>query len=138
MGTLSGKIEEREEIRELYARYAHTLDDGRFDEWLDCFTEDGAFESQRFGRHQGQAGLRRFVAIYRESLGDARSVHQISNVTFTVEGERAGGGCYFAYYHCKEGRANLSAVGRYADRLRKVNGQWKFESRRVVIDGRGS
>lgn len=135
MTALTGTGDDREEIRELYARYAHTIDAGRFDEWIDCFTSDGAFESPRFGRHVGRDGLRKFTAIYKDALGGAKSVHQMSNVTFVVRGDRASGGCYLAAYHCKDGRAELSAVGRYIDKLRKVDGHWKFETRQVVIDG---
>ncbi len=135
MGTLSGTLEDREEIRELYARYAHAIDNGQFEEWVNCFTEDGTFESPRFGRHTGHAGLRRFTQIYRESLGGAKPVHQISNVSFSINGDRATSGCYLVYYHCKEGKTALCAVGHYVDRLRKVSGEWKFESRLVVVDG---
>jgi uncharacterized protein (TIGR02246 family) len=135
MGTLTGTYEDREEIRDLYARYAHTIDNGRFDEWIECFTEDGVFESPRFGRHAGRDGLRRFAAIYKESLGGAKPFHQMTNVLFTVHGERATGCCYLTYYHCKDGHAALSAAGHYTDSLRKVNGAWRFESRKVTIDG---
>jgi uncharacterized protein (TIGR02246 family) len=135
MGTLTGTYEDREEIRDLYARYAHTIDNGRFDEWIECFTEDGVFESPRFGRHAGRDGLRRFAAIYKESLGGAKPFHQMTNVLFAVHGERATGCCYLTYYHCKDGHAALSAAGHYTDSLRKVNGAWRFESRKVTIDG---
>ncbi len=33
MGTLTGTIEDREEIRELYAHYAHTIDAARPTIW---------------------------------------------------------------------------------------------------------
>ncbi len=135
MGTVTGSYEDREEIRELYARYAHTIDDGRFEEWIECFTEDGVFESPRFGKHSGRDGLRRFAAIYKESLGGAKPFHQITNVMFKVEGDRARGSCYLTYYHCKDGKTALSAAGHYTDQLRKSDGQWRFESRKVSIDG---
>jgi 3-phenylpropionate/cinnamic acid dioxygenase small subunit len=135
MGTLTGTIEDREEIRELYARYAHTVDNGQLNEWIDCFSDDGVFDSPRFGKHTGREGLRRFAAIYKESLGGARPFHQITNVIFHIEGDQASGCCYLTYYHCKDGKAALSAAGRYTDKLRKVGGGWRFESRKVTIDG---
>jgi 3-phenylpropionate/cinnamic acid dioxygenase small subunit len=136
MEKLTETLEDHDEIRELYARYAHAIDNAEFDRWLDCFTKDGVFESPRFGRHSGSEGLKRFTAIYKESLGGAKSLHHISNVLFSLSGEEATGGCYLAYYHCKDGVATLSAVAHYIDRLRKVDGRWKFSSRRVVVDGR--
>ena len=133
MGKITGSFEDREEIRELYARYAHTIDNCRFDEWIDCFTEDGVFDSPRFGRHSGRDGLRRFTAIYKESLGGAKAFHQITNVIFSVNGDQASGCCYLTYYHCKDGKATLSAAGHYTDALRKVNGEWRYESRKVAV-----
>jgi 3-phenylpropionate/cinnamic acid dioxygenase small subunit len=135
MANSIGAPEDREEVRELYARYAMTIDGGAFDEWVDCFTDDGVFESARFGRHSGRDGLKRFTAIYKESLGGAQVRHVITNVTFQLDGERGAGACYLVYYHVKDGRVQQTAVGHYRDRLRKVNGRWKFESRQVALDG---
>ena len=35
------------------------------------------------------------------------------------------------------GKATLEALGRYQDELRRVNGEWLFQYRRVYIDGHG-
>ncbi len=130
-----GNLQDRLDVHELYARYAAANDNGDYDDWLQCFTEDGVFESTRFGRHAGQEGLRKFTRIYRESLGGAQVLHVITNVYFKLEGDAGAGSCYLAYYHCKEGRIQQSAVGRYKDSLRKVNGRWCFASRKVSLDG---
>ncbi len=135
MGTISETLADREEIRELYARYAHSIDAAQFDEWVECFTEDGVFESPRLGKHRGRDGLRKFCAMYKESWGGAKPMHLMSNVSIAVNGDRAAGGCYLAYFHCKAGKAEFSAVGHYTDKLRKVNGRWRFEHRQVAIDG---
>jgi len=131
-----GTLEDREEIRDLYTLYSVTLDSGRYDEWIDCFTEDGIFQSQRFGKYAGREGLSKFVKIYRESLGGAQARHVITGVYFEIRGERAAGSCYLTYYHSKDGKTALAAVGHYEDELRKVGGRWRFSSRRVSVDGR--
>jgi SnoaL-like protein len=131
----TGTLEDRVEIRELYARYAYTIDYGPYEEWVKCFTEDGVFESPRFGRHAGHRALLRFTAIYKDANGDAKVRHMMTNVTFRVDGDTATGGCYLTYYHCKNGKAILEAIGRYEDELRKVDGDWLFARRRVFIDG---
>ena len=59
----------------------------------------------------------------------------MGNVTFKLHGDSATGGCYLTYYHCKDGKVALAAVGRYEDELRKVNGEWLYERRKVIIDG---
>lgn len=135
MGTGLGTWEDREQIRELYARYSQTIDNARYDEWIECFTEDGVFDSSRFGRHAGHEALRRFTAIYKEALSGGRPVHMMTNVSFSVEGDTASGGCYLAYFHCKDGKGALLAVGYYTDRMRKVKGEWKFESRKMTPYG---
>jgi 3-phenylpropionate/cinnamic acid dioxygenase small subunit len=135
MARLTGTLEDREELRELYARYAATIDNGQFEEWIDCFTEDGIFESTRFGRHVGREGLRRFTQIYRESLGGAQVRHILTNLMLQIENDHGIGSCYLTYYHCKDGRVQQSAVGRYRDTLRKSGGRWLFASRTVALDG---
>lgn len=135
MANFTGTLEDREEIRELYARYARTIDSGDYDGWVDCFTDDGVFESSRFGRHAGAQELRHFTAIYRESLGGAQVRHVITNVSFELEGDHGAGNCYLVYYHTKDGRVQQTAVGQYQDRLRKSGGRWKFLSRKVALDG---
>jgi hypothetical protein len=134
---ITGTADDREEIRELYARYAFTIDHGPYEDWVKCFTPDGVFDSPRMGRHEGHEGLRKFTAMYKHSSGDALVRHMITNVTFRIEGDRAMGGCYLNYYHVKGGKATLEALGRYQDELRKVDGEWLFQYRRVYIDGHG-
>ncbi len=136
MGTFSGTLEDREAIRDLYTHYAVTLDGGRYDDWIDCFTDDGVFESKRFGRHVGREGLCKFVKIYRDSLAGAQVRHVITTVHFDIEGDHAAGGCYLTYFHSKDGKTEVSAVGQYEDQLRKVAGRWRYTSRRVSVDGR--
>jgi 3-phenylpropionate/cinnamic acid dioxygenase small subunit len=134
---LTGTAEDREQIRQLYARYAFTIDLGPYEDWVACFTSDGVFDSPRLGRHEGHDALRKFTVIYKNSAGDAKVRHMMTNVIYRIEGDRAKGGCYLTYYHCKSGKASLEAIGRYEDELRKVNDEWLFQYRRVHIDGHG-
>jgi 3-phenylpropionate/cinnamic acid dioxygenase small subunit len=136
METMTCSWQDREEIRELYARYSIALDHGDFTGWIDCFAEDAVFDSPRFGHYAGREALRKFVDVYRDSLGGSKSTHINGNLSFQVEGERATGICYFTYYHCKDGRATLAALGHYRDRLRREGGRWKFERREVFLDAR--
>ena len=58
MTDLGGTLEDRIEIRDLYARYCQPLDHSRYDEWLECFTDDGVFESTLYGRKAGRDVLK--------------------------------------------------------------------------------
>ncbi len=88
---ITGTWEDREQIRELYARYAHTVDFGRYDEWVECFTETEFSRVPCFGQHKGPQGLLKFTALYKESQGGAQVRHVMSNVTFTIDGDNATG-----------------------------------------------
>src|SRR5439155_21284315 len=117
-GPKMSELEDREQIRELHARYALTIDEGRCEEWIACFTPDGAFESPRFGRFAGHENLRKFAAMYTESLSGAQVRHVITNLTLEFETtDRASGLCYLSYYHSKDGKSELASVGDYRDRL---------------------
>jgi hypothetical protein len=135
MNNLSGTQEDRIEIRDLYARYCQLLDHGRYDEWLDCFTDDGVFESPLYGRKAGRDVLKQFTHTYRESLGGARVLHLAHNLLMKIEKEHGSGYCDFTYFHCKDGKIQQETVGFYTDVLRKTDNGWRFASRCVTILG---
>lgn len=137
MSDASQNADDREQVRDLYARYAITIDNGQYHDWVGCFTEDGVFDSARFGHYQGQKELTRFAAIHHDSLGSTRVRHMISNVLFELTGDTGRGSCYLTYFQCRDGKVSLAAIGHYEDRLRKVNGRWLFQSRQVCIDAHG-
>jgi len=134
MPEITGSGEDREQIRELYARYALYIDGSKFEEWVNCFTEDGIFESPPLGKHAGHAALRKFCASYKESWAGAQVRHMMVNVSFDVHGDHAHGTCNLIYFHIKGGKTELTAVGGYRDELRKVNGNWQFAHRQVFVD----
>jgi ketosteroid isomerase-like protein len=134
MPAITGSPEDREQIRELYARYALYVDASRFEDWVDCFTEDGIFESPSFGKHPGRDALRKFCASYKESWAGAQVRHMMVNVSFDIHGDHAHGCCNLIYFHIKNGKTELAAVGGYKDELRKVNGEWRFAHRQVYVD----
>lgn len=134
MPAITGSAEDREQIRELYARYAIYIDNSRFEDWVNCFTEDGIFESPLLGKHAGSDALRKFCASYKESWGGAQVRHMMVNVSFDINGDQAQGTCNLIYFHIKGGKTELAAVGGYRDELRKVGGNWLFAHRKVWID----
>lgn len=130
------QMDDYEQVRQLYAVYARTLDTDSYDEWIACFCDDAVFETPRWGRFTGHDGLRKFVRLYRDSLGGARVRHMICNVIFRLSGDDGEGSCDLMYYQTKNGHTELKAVGGYDDTLRKVGEHWQFASRRIVIDTR--
>jgi 3-phenylpropionate/cinnamic acid dioxygenase small subunit len=126
--------EDRENVRELYARYAHTIDEGQFEQWADCFTDDGVFDTRELGRFVGRDALLKMARDYRAGLNGAQQRHIIDNVSFSLEGGQGTGTCNLSHFVTRDGVTQLTGVGVYRDLLRKVNGNWRFESRIVGFD----
>ena len=57
------------EILHLAGRYAFAIDHNKPEEWADCFTSDGSFESNIQGRFTGREDRVRF-AIQRTLSGE--------------------------------------------------------------------
>jgi hypothetical protein len=125
------------QIQQLYARYAWALDDGREDEWLACFADDGSVDSSHFGHFQGPEELQRFLVKYRGAFKTMQLRHINSNLLVDIFGDRAEGRCYLVLHSSRRGRAEINAIGVYRDELRQSNGRWLFASRKVTWDYSG-
>jgi ketosteroid isomerase-like protein len=135
MPRITGSFDDREQIRELYARYANYVDAARFDDWIDCFTSDGIFESPLMGLFKGPEELRRFTGQYENSWAGGGVRHMMVNVSFDIEGDTATGTCGLIYFKVHDGKSAYLLTGGYRDTLRKVDGEWRFSHRKVYIDG---
>ncbi len=135
MVRLNGTFDDREQIRELYARYANYADAVRTDEWVALFTSDGVFESPIYGTFAGPAALTQFMGQYSASWKGGGVRHMIVNVSFDIHGDEATGTCGLIYFKVHDGKSEYQLTGGYNDRLRKVAGEWLFTHRKVYIDG---
>jgi 3-phenylpropionate/cinnamic acid dioxygenase small subunit len=130
-----GSYEDREAIKDLYARYAQATDNDRYEDWAACFLEDGYMEWSREpgARVVGRAALRDTVESntrWAQRNGIARTRHLNTNLRISVDGDRARGQCYvMAWWFHADNRLEICTVGGYEDHLRKVDGRWYFESR---------
>jgi hypothetical protein len=130
-----GSYEDRELIKDLYARYAQATDTDDFEEWADCFLVDGWMEyaTQPTGRVVGRAALRRMVegnTKWAQDNGIASTRHLNTNLRITIDGQRARGQCYvMAWWFHKDGRLEICTVGGYRDEIQKVNDRWYFAGR---------
>jgi hypothetical protein len=123
-------VADRFEIHELAARYAHAIDFGDAEGWADCFTADGAFESTLQGRVEGRDAL---MAFCRSTPTGMKPRHWTNHWIMDGAANVATATCYGLLL---DGAANGRPIltFRYRDRLRKVNGRWKFVERFADID----
>lgn len=122
-------MDDYEAIRQLVARYNVAFDDLDVQGWVDCFTDDGFFERSNAGR--SYSGSRELAELISEFPVQGR--HVTTDFQIRVIGDEATMSCYLTYLD----RANhhaLAMFGVYADELRRVDGNWKFSSRRLKVD----
>jgi 3-phenylpropionate/cinnamic acid dioxygenase small subunit len=119
---------DEEAIRQLVARFCQLLDDRRFKEWSDLFTEDGIF------------GARTSRAEILESISGGalarnpglRRKHTVSNVVIQVTGDTAEAVCDLVMFDLVEGGGCSIRLGRYDDRLVRQPDGWLFSERRLT------
>jgi len=129
--------EDREKVRELYARFCHSIDEGRYEEWINTFTPDGVFDSPVAGRHAGHEGLRKFTqALAASEMGKAVQRHLVTNLSLSLEGDRGTGLSNLIVYVTRDGVTSLLPIGGYRTRLRKIGGEWYFENVTPFVDTR--
>ena len=130
---MSSECEEKDAIRELLARYCYHFDGGEFEQWLDLFTADGAFDLGTRGRFVGRDGLRDFLKIVPLTNGQPMMRHCVTNVIVELQGDHATAQSYVLVVRGGE-TIGVTVVGRYNDRLVKQNGAWRFQERTVLFD----
>lgn len=120
-------VEDRLAIQELLARYNHCIDSGDAEGWAATFAPDGTFES-RGEVHAGTDALVTFARGFQERMAGAR--HWNNNLLIEGDGDDARTTCYLRLWRGSE----LISDGTYVDTLKRIDGAWRFTSRKVVRD----
>jgi 3-phenylpropionate/cinnamic acid dioxygenase small subunit len=130
----------RESIRDLVTRYNSNGDSGRFAQVMELFAPDAVMQLQG-GRYEGLAEILTIFTGTKDRLGDAPAsagdapayvrhyvaTHQID----LIDESNATGRCYFVVLS----PIGVDHWGRYIDRYRVVDGEWRFAHRSVTVDG---
>lgn len=124
------ELADREEIRELTARYAflvaHKLPA------VELFTEDGGFV---FRKPDGEIGVARGRAALDETFADIlrapnHNLPTVHNHLLDIRGDEATGVCWIELHaHKAEENGQVwdwRGSGYYEDMFRRENGRWKF------------
>lgn len=145
----------KEEIEELLYREAELLDERRFEDWLDLFTEDARYWMPMRRNvpagvdvnwfDEGKDTLTRRVKQIRTGVHWAeqppsRICHMVSNVQLLgapPEGpspaEVAVKSRFLIYRNRVETETDL-LVGKREDLLRRVEGAWRIARRKIILD----
>jgi salicylate 5-hydroxylase small subunit len=137
------------QIDQLNAAYAAALDEKRFGDWPEFFTEDGHYKVQ--ARENFDRGLPlALIALESQGMmkdrvyGITQTIyhgpyymrHIISPVRITSrDGSVVKAEANYAVFRTKPGSVSeVYNVGRYIDELIKKGDSWKFRSRLCVYD----
>ena len=135
------RLEEERAILSTMYRYGHSIDYGLEQDWVDCFTEDGAFDIRRRDpggkRHEGRAALQRYIAQHTRAPAKYHK-HVLIEPVITIDGTQAKAVSYFARLdEAPSGEPFVLAFGRYHDTMVKCpDGRWRFKERIADIEGR--
>ena len=150
----------RHEVQDFLYREAELLDERRYEEWLDLFTEDARYfmpmrrnvphdeREREFTREgtdvswfdEGKDTLARRVAQIRTGIHWAeeppsRICHMVSTVQVLHASEsELGVKSRFLIYRNRVETETDVLVGKREDLLRRVNGGFKIARRKIVLD----
>jgi hypothetical protein len=121
---------DREKIKELTYEYGLAIESQDEERMANLFTEDGSVDFSSLGRGitKGRSALK---AFYRETW-PLRVKPFFTNHVIRIDGSHATGTCSLEN-RATRGDQSLIGAGRLHDEYEKVNGEWKFKSRRVEM-----
>jgi 3-phenylpropionate/cinnamic acid dioxygenase small subunit len=128
-------LEDREKVRELFARFCHSIDEGRYEDWVGTFTDNGVFDSPVAGRHAGREGLLKFTRdLAASDMGQVRQRHLVTNLSLSLEADRGTAKCNLTVWVTRDGATSLLLVGGYNTQLHKIGGEWYFANVTPFVD----
>lgn len=117
------RLEDREAIRELRARYCYRIDARAYDDFADLFTDDAQLDFGPVGTFEGRDEVREFAA---DVVGAEHPflAHMVHNPIIHVDGDEATGRWYFEV-PCTFSDGNAGWIqGTYHDEYRREDGEW--------------
>ena len=127
--------EDKFAIEELIGRYNQAIDQGRYDDFLVCWCEDGVFDGLG-GPYVGKPAIKAFTDGYddRYRLRLNGLKHFTVNIVSRIDGDRALSSSHLQLVTTGAKGAHILFTGRYEDELRREGGQWRFTRRKLHQD----
>lgn len=119
-------------IRKVVAQYNRAFDYGDPEAWAALFTADGTFS---MGSKELAGGRENLLAFAKQMIPTMKVKHCTTDPIIEVNGNTASHDAYLILVDTGD-QVSVINSGRYIDELEKVDGQWKFKSRVVRVDGR--
>jgi ketosteroid isomerase-like protein len=125
------RLEDLEEIRQLFVDYGHLLDLGDYAAYAQLFAEDGELLLGPLGRAKG----RREIETMMARVGGGGSFHLITSPIVTLDGDQALARVMWTVMNrAEDGTPFVGMVGHHEDELVREAGRWRFRRRRGFVE----
>ena len=128
-----GSAQDCDEIRQVIARYCHYLDSVQPNAVAALFSHDAVLDVAG-SKFEGAEAIKAYYEQLRAVYDVRPMMHYVTNVVIDVDGEEATSQSYILVLNPAVTIAIITA-GRYNDRLRRIDGQWRFVERHVILGG---
>jgi hypothetical protein len=123
-------LEDIEAIKRLKARYWNSIDNKRWEELADCYTEDIIFDDAHFGVMDGRDYI---VKVLKRAMKNVRTAHQGHNPEIEIISDIAARGCWALNDHVDMvDQKTMQGYSFYEDEYVKVNGAWKIKKSKLT------
>lgn len=119
---------ELEQIRQLKARYFRLLDQRRWAEWADVFTEDIVATLQAVKREIRYEGRDNLVQNISAFLADAVTVHHGHMPELELTGPDTARGIWSMFDIVRKPETTLHGYGHYEEEYVKQDGTWRIKT----------
>jgi uncharacterized protein (TIGR02246 family) len=128
------RLEDLEEIRQLFVDYGRHLDAGDVEAYAELFADDGEILLGPIGRAKGHAEIVALMTKVKERAQTA-SFHLVTNPVVRIDGDRATGEVLWTVIKPDAaGKLEVAMFGRHVDELVRERGRWRIRKRRGRID----
>ena len=122
--------EVQDQIRRTLADYCQLLDDGRFDQWADLFTEDARLVL--LGKvTTGRDAIRDYMMEVQPD--GSRGLHMTANSVVDADGDSATATTDYMFLRPSGTGLAIIAAGHYHDRLVRDKIRWRFAERGITM-----
>ncbi len=128
------RLEDRDEIHQLFVDYGQYLDAGDFASYADLFAADGEVRLGPMGSAQGRDQIK---ALMERALAGVigTSYHLITSPRVQIDGDTATSEVMWTVVQRgPDGAPVLAMIGRHRDELVREDGRWRFRLRRGYVD----
>jgi uncharacterized protein (TIGR02246 family) len=128
------RLEDLQEIHQLFVDYGRHLDSGALDAYADLFADDGELLLGPVARARGRDEIK---AVMAKALAasNGNSFHIISSPAVVLDGDRATSEVMWTVVERDaDGKPSLGMIGRHVDDLVRERGRWRFQRRKGYVD----